>query len=291
MRLVRCLVALVVALGWMIPAGAVDLDGLWDFSRPELSEQRFRAALAHAEGDDALILQTQIARSYGLRKDFAAARAQLLAIAPAAAHAGVEVQVRYHLELGRSWVSATHPQEALTPQAREQAKKAYLQALELAKDARLEGLAVDAMHMLAMVETDPSEQLRWNRKALGLCQSSRQAAARHWEASMLNNTAYTLFQLERYEEALELFNQAVTVREKGFDASATRAAWWMVARTERALKHPDQALAIQLRLEDENDAAGDPDPDVFEELQILYREQGDLPRSDYYAARKRSVKH
>ena len=46
------------------------LTALWDFSKPELSEQRFRAALATASGDDSLILQTQIARTYGIRKDF-----------------------------------------------------------------------------------------------------------------------------------------------------------------------------------------------------------------------------
>ena len=55
-------------------AMAIDIDPLWDFSKPDVSEQRFRAALASATGDDALILQTQIARTYGLRKDFAKAQ-------------------------------------------------------------------------------------------------------------------------------------------------------------------------------------------------------------------------
>ena len=40
---------------------AIDVAPLWDFARPDVSEQRFRAALATASGDDALILQTQIA--------------------------------------------------------------------------------------------------------------------------------------------------------------------------------------------------------------------------------------
>ncbi len=47
---------------------AIDLTPLWDFSQPDVSEQRFRAALRTASADDALVLQTQIARSYGLRK-------------------------------------------------------------------------------------------------------------------------------------------------------------------------------------------------------------------------------
>ena len=42
---------------------AIDINALWDFSKPALSEERFRAALATAQGDDALILKTQIART------------------------------------------------------------------------------------------------------------------------------------------------------------------------------------------------------------------------------------
>lgn len=41
----------------------MDIAKLWDFSDPALSEQRFREMLESAEGDDALILKTQIARS------------------------------------------------------------------------------------------------------------------------------------------------------------------------------------------------------------------------------------
>jgi hypothetical protein len=56
------------------------LSGLWDYSKPAVSEQRFRAALAGASADDALILQTQIARTFGLRKDFAKAREVLATV-------------------------------------------------------------------------------------------------------------------------------------------------------------------------------------------------------------------
>jgi hypothetical protein len=53
---------------------ALELAPLWNFSDPAASEQRFRAALESTRGDDALILQTQIARTHGLRGDFARAR-------------------------------------------------------------------------------------------------------------------------------------------------------------------------------------------------------------------------
>ena len=74
----RCSPAwLLAALTIASPAMAIDLDALWDFSKPALSEERFRSALAGASGDDALILQTQIARTWGLRRDFERARAIL----------------------------------------------------------------------------------------------------------------------------------------------------------------------------------------------------------------------
>ena len=44
-------------------ASALDLAPLWDFSQPAISEQRFRDRLDGASRDDALILQTQSART------------------------------------------------------------------------------------------------------------------------------------------------------------------------------------------------------------------------------------
>ena len=69
------------------PAMAIDLAPLWDFARPDVSEQRLRAALHTAAGDDALILQTKIARTYGLRQDFDRARTLLQQIEPSVAAA------------------------------------------------------------------------------------------------------------------------------------------------------------------------------------------------------------
>jgi hypothetical protein len=60
----------------------------------------------------------------------------------------------------------------------------------------------------------------------------------------------------------------------------------MVARTLRSLQRHDEALAIQLRLEREFDAAGQPDPYVFEELEALYRARGDADKAEHYNARR-----
>jgi tetratricopeptide (TPR) repeat protein len=268
---------------------AIDLAPLWDFNQPELSEQRFRAALASASPDDALILQTQIARTYGLRGDFERAQQILNSIQPQIAGASNEVRVRYELEFGRTMASSKHAADSQTPAVKEQARARFLRALELAKSDHLDALAIDAVHMLAFVDTAPTDQLKWGEQALAIALSSSQPAARKWEGSLRNNVGYALHQLNRYDEALAQFQQAVVLRERGDDAEATRVAHWMVAWTLRALNRLDEALAIQLRLERECEAAGMPDPYVFDELEALYRARGDDVRAQEYAGRRKKL--
>ena len=175
----------------------IDLASLWDFGKPDESERRFRQALEQATGDDALILQTQIARAHGLRKDFEGARAILAQIAPEIAAAGPEVKVRHELELGRTYASATHAQEQQTPETKALARRSYEAALELARGAGLDDLAIDAIHMLAFVDTAPEDQLKWAQAAFAVVETSAQPAAKRWEASIRNNLGYALHQLGR----------------------------------------------------------------------------------------------
>lgn len=268
---------------------AIDLAPLWDFGKPEVSEQRFRQALESATGDDALILHTQIARTYGLRKDFDAARKMLRQIEPAMDTAGPEARVRYELELGRSHASAAHTPEQMTSGGKAQARLHFDAALSKARAARLDALAVDAIHMFAFLDTSPADQLKWSKAALELVQASTQPEAKRWEPSVRNNLGHALHQLGRYEDALIEFQQAVLLRERGSNADATRVAHWMVAWTLRSLGRIDEALEIQLRLENQNEAAGKPDPYVHEELEALYRAKGDEARAEHFARRKGSA--
>lgn len=281
----RSLAVFLACAGLALSAQAVDLSSLWDFSRPDVSEQRFRAALLTASEDDALILRTQIARSLGLRRDFERAREELRAVAKELDRAGAEARTRYFLELGRTYASAAHPAELQTPQARELARSAYRQAIELARTASLDGLAIDAIHMMAFVDTGAADQLTWAEEALRIVESSTQPAARRWEASIRNNLGHALHQLGRYDEALVQLRQAVAIRERGTSAEATRTAHWMVARTLRVMGRVDEALKIQLRLEREADLASKPDRYVFEELRLLYASKGEPDRARHYEDR------
>ena len=215
-------------LATTMSASALDLAPLWDFSQPALSEQRFRDRLDGASRDDALILQTLIARTYGLRKDFATARSILASVARDVPSASAEAQVRHALELGRTYASATHPKDDQTPESKATARAAYEQALAIAKAAGLDGLAIDAIHMLAFVDTAPPDQLKWGLEALAVVEASAQPAAKKWEASIRNNVGYALHQLGRFEEAMVQFQKAVVLRERGNNAEATRRpiGWW-----------------------------------------------------------------
>lgn len=254
-------------------------------SRPDVSEQPSQAALAPAD-DDALIRRSQIARSHGLRQEFAEARRLLAEIEPAIAAAGPEARVRYHLELGRTYASATHPDSLLTPEALALARQAYQRALDLARAAGLDALAIDAIHMFAFVDPAPADQLAWAEAALAVVLASTQPEAQRWEASIRHNRGFALHGLGRYDEALDEFQRALALREQGGNAEATRVGRWMVAWTLRGLGRIDEALDIQLGLEQETAAAGRPDPYVFEELEALHRIKGDEAAAARYAARR-----
>ena len=105
-------------------------------------------------------------------------------------------------------------------------------------------MAIDALHMLAFVDTEPADQLKWGQRALAIALASSQPSAKNWEASLRNNVGYALHELGRYEEALDQFKQAVVLRERGTDPQAIRIAYWMVGWTLRALNRVDEALAI-----------------------------------------------
>ncbi|MEP6817715.1 MAG: hypothetical protein ABI873_19430 [Marmoricola sp.] len=76
------------------------IDQSWDFEDPAGSEARFRALLVRAEGRDALVLRTQLARAIGLQGRYDEALG-LLDLVGADTAGRPEVRVRERLERGR----------------------------------------------------------------------------------------------------------------------------------------------------------------------------------------------
>jgi tetratricopeptide (TPR) repeat protein len=239
-------------------AHAMDLSTLWNFNDPAASESALRDALARAANrDDALTLETQIARTLSLRSRFAEAHALLDSLEPRLANAGAEPRVRFLLERGRTFRSSKAP---------EKARPLFDEAAERAHASHLDALEVDALHMVALVETAAEAQLQWNRRALGVAAASADPVARNWDASLANNIGMTLHDEGRYEEALASFRSALAARERIGKPDGIRVARWMIAWTLRSLHRHDEALAILERLEAENDALNTPDGYVFEEI-------------------------
>ncbi len=74
----------------------------------------------------------------------------------------------------------------------------------------------------------------------------------------------------KFVEALDLFKKALAFRETKGEPSSIRVAKWSVARTCRSMKRYDDALKIQLALEEEFSKLPEKDGYVNEELGDLY---------------------
>jgi tetratricopeptide (TPR) repeat protein len=257
-------------------APAMDIDALWEYADPAASETRFRAALERAQGDDKLELLTQIARTFSLRRDFARAHALLDEVEPQLAAAGPRPRVRYLLERGRSFNSAGE---------RDKARALSLQAWERGRAEKLEGLAVDAAHMVAITHGGSLDAVEWNRRGLAVARVSRDAKARALIPAMLNNAAWDLHDLGRYAEALPLFEEALAEWIARQRPGQIRFAKYAVGRCLRLLNRRDEALSIQRALELEYAAAGKPSGYVFEEIAELLDTSGKTDEARPYFRR------
>jgi hypothetical protein len=260
----------------------LNINALWDYTKPDVSEQRFAAALDSANDDEKLILLTQIARTHGLRRDFAKAREVLSSVETQLSRASPEARTRYFLELGRTYASTAHPQDARTPENLDAARGHFLRAHEIAAAARLDFLAIDALHMMPCVDAEPDRQLEWNEKAVAYMERSDQADAKGWEGALRHNIGYARHLRGDYDIALEQFKLSRAAHERTGRVRPTRIADWMIAWTYRAQQRFEEALAIQLALERAWDADGEPDLYVYEELEHLYRALGDEVQAQHY---------
>lgn len=244
----------------MAASEPVDFDTLWDYDHPAETELRFRTLLPGAQQTNNtayhLELLTQIARAQGLQRNFVQAHQTLDEVQRLLTDDQKRARIRYLLERGRVFNSSGAPT---------QAHALFLPAWEAALAAGEDFYAIDAAHMLAIVE--PAEaQLAWNLKALELAQNSSDARARQWLGSLYNNIGWTYHDMGQYERALTLFEQALAFRQTQGQPTQIRIAAWCVARVLRSLGRLEEALARQRQLLDEHERAGSADGYVFEEL-------------------------
>ena len=234
---------------------------LWDFSEPAGSEAAFRTAyLAEKEPVVRIQIAIQMARAQGLQKRFADATRTVetaLADIEALAQAAPVARLRARLEQGRLHRDQRQPSEA---------KRSFELSLEVARALRLDFYTVDALHMLALLETDPAVALTHHRTALTVAETSSSARAKKWLGPLYNNVGWTLCDLERYEEALSVFERDIAFRLENGSAKAARIARYSAARTRRLLGQYETALKEQSELERELSDLGETDGFVLEEV-------------------------
>lgn len=247
-----------------VPA-LLDLAPLWDFSDVEASRVAFearrvklQAALASGTLSPELRRQvdlarlellTQLARTHSLEGDVDAADARLARVAddlpeplPEPLPADLaRVRVRYLLEHGRTRRTAKEPEVART---------AFVSAWEVARaqPAGLDGLAVDAAHMVAICDAGTEGELEWGHRALELAESSTEPAARKWRPTLLNNLGWAAFERGQLDVALERMERQVALRREAGKEPALRIALWSRARVLRELGRVEEALAAQTSL-------------------------------------------
>ncbi len=203
-------------------------------------------------------LLTQIARAEGSQRKFQDAHETLDRVEKALlkAEADDKTRVRYLLERGRVFNSSGK---------RDEARPLFLQALDLAVRSKDDFNAVDAAHMMAIVE--PTEkQLQWNLKALDLAENSTDEKARKWKGSLYNNIGWTYFEQKQYEESLLMFEKAREFQEQQGDPNKIMIAKWCVAKTLRMMDHIEEALEMQRDLYEQYQVAGRRSGYVYEEI-------------------------
>ena len=237
-----------------------DFDSLWDYDHPGAAEKRFRDLLSAALDSRDLPyltqLLSQIARAEGLQRKFDAAHKTLDGVQKGLDKTDDRTRVRYLLERGRVFNSSGKKDDA---------RPLFLEALDLATKSKEDFYAVDAAHMMAIVE--PTEkQLQWNLKALDLAENSADEKARKWKGSLYNNIGWTYFEQRQFEESLLMFEKALEFQKQQGDPNKIMIARWCVAKALRMMGHTEEALEMQRDLYEQYQAADKRSGYVYEEI-------------------------
>jgi tetratricopeptide (TPR) repeat protein len=241
-----------------------NFDALWNFDDPAGTEARFlevRQGLGAPEDHARLLeLDTQIARTQGLQGRFNDALTMLETVQLALRPDETRAAIRYELEFGRVLRSSGSP---------EAARPFFERAVALAEAAGEDRLAVDARHMVALVEPDPARRVSLMLDDLEFAAASADSDTRKWRGTLWNNIGMAFHEMGDLADALDAFETAAGFWEED-DPARVLIAHWMVAWTLRLQGKLDEALATQEVLERAHAQAGTPGAYVQEELGELH---------------------
>ncbi len=236
-----------------------DFLNWWNFADPAASQAVFEAELAKlpdagARSRSAQLL-AQIARARGLQGEFSAGHVMLDQAESLLAGNDLPVaRLRCLLERGRLFDSLAH---SATNRRTEEARACYLEVYDTATKLGFDELAVDAAHMLAIIESD---NLSWNLTAIAIAEASSSPFARSWLGSLYNNTGWSHHGQGDFYTALDMFERAFAFQSEHGTPDQKRVARWCVARCLRSLEQLQRALSIQQELLTEYDTEGLEEP-------------------------------
>jgi tetratricopeptide (TPR) repeat protein len=258
-----------------------ELDSQWNYDKPDVSEQRFRAEVANWPAGDprSLEVATQIARAQGLQRKFADAHATLDSVEKDLDGMPAHVRVRYLLERGRAFNSSGAPERAMP---------LFAEALSLADCAGDSFYAIDAAHMLG-IAAPAGDRLDWNMKALAMAEHAGDARSKRWLGPLYNNIGYTYQERGDFAQALVYYRKALPAYEARGEPGPVRIAQWMIARAQRLLGELDSAEKAQRTLLAEFDRLGEQDGYVYEELAEIALARGDAAAAKPWAAKAWTV--
>lgn len=234
-----------------------EIDALWDYNDPAATEFKFQELLSQADLHTDLIfeIQTQIARTYSLRKMYNQAHTLLDTLKPILSSQTNLRQCRYYLERGRTYNSSGERDTAYLF-----FQKAYTAALASHCDFYI----IDALHMLAIA--DAENCFKWNVKALHIANSTEDQRARDWQSSLYNNIGWDHYDRQDYASALSYFQKCLSYTIERNLISKKYYALWAVSHVHRMLGEQQLALSSLQIMQMEYPDQTENDPFVYEEL-------------------------
>jgi len=234
------------------------LRPLWDFGDLDASEARFHAQLGRETTDAGRAeVLSQLARVEGLRANYAQCDALLR---EAEALGGAEARVL--LERGRWARSSGQPGAGQTQ---------FEHAFELARAGGDDVLAVDAAHMVAIVD----DMEAWTARGVEIAASSDDPGVRYWLGPLYNNVGWSRYEAGDAAGALEAFELALASRERDDPRPHSVAiARYAVGKALRASGRPAEAAAALEQCVNWAAGAGVKDDYFHEELAEDYAALG-----------------
>jgi tetratricopeptide (TPR) repeat protein len=172
-------------------------------------------------------------------------------------------KVRYWLERGRTYNSSDEQATALP---------LFHQAFELANALGENRYAVDALHMIAIAEKDPTVQLEWNLKAIAHAEATNEKG---WLFALYNNIGESYLSLQLYEEAYEYFSRLARLQ---IERTGTEDQYTLKdkAKAARLAGRADESVELMMPVLDKLLSTGSDDGYIRQEYGEALHALGDV---------------